>query len=290
MRYQFQTFIFIGCLLFLVNMGLVSDWGRSLESNLFMLQPMAWLLALVIGGTALFYFVRLAEALSLFDGKMLWMNNIRQVGIVIPFLCFLTLWGLLLAGILEIDWEFVASLPTQQVLTGVITLFAGVHGALLFSPEDEPIIEVLLSVPHPLSKLIGGRVIVMIFIYLMIGIMSQILLTEQISFTVTEALILWVPGLILLPNLGLLVTVITRQIVFGVGLVVIIWGAFFLYGSSIIRLAPYIYSVHIFPLSIWSDAELFLVNRITIISLGLFCFIWVLSFLAKEESVLTTDH
>ncbi|GAB1421059.1 hypothetical protein MASR2M15_11950 [Anaerolineales bacterium] len=290
MRHLYQSFIVIGSIVNIFLMAWISDWGRALTSDLFMLQPLAYLLAFLLGGTSLFYLIYLARALSYFDGKFLWQDHLKQVGIWLPLLCLVCLWSLLLAVLLKADWEFIASLPVQYILIGTITLFAGLHSALLFSPDDEPIIELLLSFPYALSKLIAGRFLIMLIIYLLLGLISQLLILPQLTITFLEALSLWIPELILFSAIGLLITIMTRKSIFGVGMVLILWAAFFLNGSAILGNAPYLYNIYFFPLDIWPQPELFFINRLTVFLLGSFCFTWALSFLSREESVLSTSH
>ncbi|RMG87806.1 MAG: hypothetical protein D6712_05015 [Chloroflexi bacterium] len=287
---RYAPFFVLVSAVLVIWMGFGSDWGEALAAEPERVQNIAYALlgVLSIGGTLAY--AQWRGAITPFSKPLLWRMHWQQLNKLIPIAIITIMWLILAGGIIEVDWEFVANLPPEWVLTGAISIGAGFHSAILFSPDDDPTVELLLTMPYALSTLIFVRFVLLVSLYVLLGIISHSVLAlingAEINFV--YGVLMWLPGTLLLASLGLFVTLVTRQIVFGVGLVILIWVAFWQYGTLIFVSAPYLYSIHLFLPELGTSGQaLMIINRLTVLALAFFLLMWSVTLLTREEYIMT---
>ncbi|MEZ4646462.1 MAG: hypothetical protein R3E31_27700 [Chloroflexota bacterium] len=112
-----------------------------------------------------------------------WRVSLRRVGWWPMAVCAVVMVsGLVLC---ETVWQDNDSFSTLRVLELVLPIFAGMHAAFLFSPDDEPPLELLVSAPRSPAWLLLERLLVFVALYLAIGVigtLGQAWLTETAVF------------------------------------------------------------------------------------------------------------
>lgn len=139
--------------------------------------------------------------------------------------------GLLLA---ETVWRENNSFSALRILEMVLPIFAGMHAAFLFSPEDEPPLELLAAAPRSLAWLLWERLLVFLSLYLAVGLVgtvAQAILTRTAVFSLLWR---WLPPFMWLIGLGVFLTLLTRQGVLSTLLVMLTWGGFAIGGAIMI--------------------------------------------------------
>lgn len=280
-------FVLVSAML-VVWMGFGSDWGEALATEPERVQSIAYALLGVLSISGTLAYAQWGRAVVPFSKPLLWRMHWQQLNKLIPIAIMTIMWLILAGGIVEIDWEFVANLPPEWVLTGAISIGAGFHSAILFSPDDDPAVELLLTMPYALSTLIVVRFVLLVSLYVLLGVISHsvLALISDTEIDLVSGVLMWLSGTLLLASLGLFVTLVTRQIVFGVGLVILIWGAFWQYGTLILGFAPYLYSMHLFLPELGTSGQaLMIVNRLTVLALAFFLLMWSATLLTQEEYI-----
>lgn len=98
----------------------------------------------------------------------------------------------------------------------IVPLVLAVQTALVFSPDDEPALELLLAAPRPLWWLLLERLAVVVGVYVVLALgMTALLLWLKPLADPVVALLRWLPPAAFLGGLALLVTLRTRKAALG---------------------------------------------------------------------------
>jgi hypothetical protein len=172
----------------------------------------------------------------------------------------------LVAWALILQPRGVTPLLPERVIETIVPLLAGVQAAFLFSPEDEPGLEVTLAAPRPITWTIMERVLWLLLLQGGVALIGSVgvAMTNGESMSVTLAR--WLAPLLFFTGLGLSLTLISRQIIFSVGLTALLWCGLMLAGEYITRLWPWLW-----PLSAYAQPDLadFWLNRVWVALCGL---------------------
>ena len=167
--------------------------------------------------------------------------------------------------------HLITAVRTAEIL---IPLFAGMQAAYAFSPDDEQPLEIMLATPRSILWTIAERLIVILIGYGSLGLTTSLLIHASFNVgdvTVGQTIIRWLPPLIWFIGVGLYLTLITRQGMFGTLMIMVIWGTSLLSSGGIpekyLAIAPIMPYLQRGAANI-SD-NLYTLNRITLIATGL---------------------
>ncbi|MCA9977705.1 MAG: hypothetical protein KC413_18225, partial [Anaerolineales bacterium] len=197
-----------------------------------------------------------------------WRVSLRRVGWWPMAVCAVVMVsGLVLC---ETVWQDNDSFSTLRVLELVLPIFAGMHAAFLFSPDDEPPLELLVSAPRSPAWLLLERLLVFVALYLAIGVigtLGQAWLTETAVFPLLAR---WLPPLLWLTGVAVYLTLLTRQGLLSTLLIMLIWGGFVLGGQIIIYGCSPLLPLHIFlqPDAPLVTADMYVYNRVFTLLIG----------------------
>ncbi len=212
------------------------------------------------------------------------------------------MWGLLVSlgfflMLFSASGDFGLGEDKGRVVEIVIPLVMGIQAAVLFSPTDENVLEILLTYPRPIVWVLAER-LGLAFIFQVVAALVGVL----ISFfffddrTLGLALIRWIPPTLLLMGVGTYTTLKSRVLAFGVAIAALVWfvGLFFgpllLPGMPVISpldtIQPYLWSMnpYLLPQDLgWED---YWVNRALVSLIGFFLISRGGAYLRDEEVVL----
>lgn len=111
-----------------------------------------------------------------------------------------------------------------RVIETIIPLILGLQAALLFAPDDEPALEILLACPRPPMWLALERVLLAAVCYTLVTlacIVVSVVLLPDIDLPL--ALLRWIPPSLFMMGVGLYVTIRSRSAALGVALSALLW-------------------------------------------------------------------
>lgn len=114
------------------------------------------------------------------------------------------------------------------VVEVIMPLALGIHAALLFAPDEEPALDLLLTYPRPMVWLILERVLFIILPHTGVLLVGSLLASWFAGGGLETVLDVWVrclPIALLLGGVGLCVTMNSRNATFGAFVVVLMWFA-----------------------------------------------------------------
>lgn len=136
-----------------------------------------------------------------------------------------------------------------RVIETVIPLTVGVLSALLFSPESEPSLEILLSCRRPIVWVLIERLVYVFILEVGIALLGNII-THGLGWAGEEpfslSVLRWLAPLLFLSGVAVYGTQITRQGMYGMLLVTLMWGGMFLGGNPLLRKWPFLWPIHLY--------------------------------------------
>ncbi len=260
-------------------------------------RPLAWLLLLTLGAATLWAaghgLVRVQQHL------LAWRQSARFISWLPVAICA----AAIAAGLLinHFDPRFqsgFAALNTFRVVSTVLALAAGVMAAYLFSPEDEPALEVLLAAPRPLAWLVLERLAAMALVLGGVGLAgtcATLALTpiEDVALFIVQ----WAVPMVFFAGVGVFTTIASRQIVFGIALTLVVWFGMVFAGDAmrpgvtldmpILReIQPYLWPFYPFLAPGAALPGDYALNRIVVTLVGLALVAYAVRKLRDEERVL----
>ena len=112
-----------------------------------------------------------------------------------------------------------------QIIQAIVPLVIALQMAAIFAPDDEPALEIQLAAPRPLSWLIVERLVMVLIVYgVVAGALSiGVLLFQDTNSNFFMAIVRWLPSALFLGGFGLLMTMQTRLVAFGVIFMSFVW-------------------------------------------------------------------
>jgi hypothetical protein len=154
------------------------------------------------------------------------------------------------AGAVAAAWVLnlpgIAPLEPQRVIETIVPLLAGVHAAFLFSPEDEPGLEVTLACPRPLAWTILERLAWLFALQGSVALIGSVVIAMSHEETFAVILSRWIAPLLVFVGLGLCLTLMTRQAVVSVGLIVVLWCGLMLASDALVRQWPFLWPMGLY--------------------------------------------
>jgi hypothetical protein len=153
--------------------------------------------------------------------------------------------GLLIVG----DRSDVGLFAPGRIIEGLVPLIAGMQAAFLFSPEDEPGLEVLLACPRPLAWTVVERLALLLAGQGLVALLGGLAASALLPASFLAGVAGWLPPLLLLPAIALVVTVSTRQPLFSVALTLLLWFGMVSnagVGGGLLTRWPFLWPLHVY--------------------------------------------
>ncbi len=197
-----------------------------------------------------------------------WKMAYRCAGWGAPLLTVVLLGGLYLVKMTRLR-DFEASPLT--LLTFALAMGAGVQAAQLFSPQEEPALELQLAAPRPVSWLVLERWGFVVGQQLVCGLLFTLGITVIGGATIEIGH--WLASLLFFAGLGVAVSALTRRTAMGVLVVVLVGFLFQAAGDGLVKRIPVLWAVHPF---LSSTAYYYEFNRWFLALLGI-ALVWVVT-------------
>lgn len=274
---------------------LISRVPRDFSMTLDETRPLAQGAAVALGGLAAWGLIGAGRAVLRRPRQIAWRVSLRLVGWI----------GLVAsaAGVLVLvsgDNTPPTGMPVAgplRAVEAVIPLVLAVQAALIFSPDDEPALEVMLACPRPISWLLLERLMVLFLAQAGVAlagvVMSRVL---QPELDVPLALARWLPPAFFLAGVGVYVTLRSRVAAFGAAVAGVVWFVFALFGRGLMPGVPTFWPLTLLQPFIWAfnpylqpedvltaDYNL---NRVIVLSFGVLLLMAAVRYLRDEERVL----
>jgi len=186
---------------------------------------------------------------------------------------------------------------SRLAVEAIMPLVAGVSAAFALSPDDEPALEVTAAGPRPLGWLLGERLLAtgLAHAALTVTLMLVSLFGEGERNPV-EAILRWLPAMLLFMGLGAYITLRSRQPAMGAALVGLLWFGFAFMGVSLLPGVPALRPLNLIQPIFWAFYaylqpqmmlhEDYLLNRWMVTLMGLLLMNAAIGRLRDEETLL----
>lgn len=240
-----------------------------------------WPTLILLGALTLFIGARLALGLG---GYRIGLNGLAlrlalRVVSLVPALIGAIVVGLALQRGGE---EFLWTTQTRA-LELTLALIAALQAALIFVPEDEPTLEVVLASPRPLAWLALERLAVLSTFIGGAGLALSLWVNQSSAEAFAQSVLRWGPPTLFFSGLAFCVTLITRRAVFSLALIGLLWFVVSALGDLVIKVWPFVWPLNPY---LQPDHADYLLNRWLIASAGLAFITWGLTLMSDEERLL----
>jgi hypothetical protein len=171
-----------------------------------------------------------------------------------------------------------------MIVEALVPLIAGMQAAFVFSPDDEPGLEVLLACPRRLAWTVAERLAVLLAWQGGAALLGGLAVSALLGTSVLAGVARWLPPLLLLSAVGLMVTVATRQAVFSVALTLLGWFGMLsnadASGGGLLRRWPYLWPIHVY---LQPGHAHYALNRVLLLAAGLALMALAATYLLRDE-------
>jgi hypothetical protein len=158
----------------------------------------------------------------------------------------------------------------RRIIEVVIPLAFGLHAAFVLAPENEPAIELLLSYPKPLARLLGERILTISILHGSVALTATLLIAVNWNVeSLGLALIRWLAAGVILGGLAVFTTQLTRQSAFGALMATFLWASSIYGGDALLRRWPWAWPAHIYLQPENVSLPVYILNRFILVLVGL---------------------
>ncbi|MCC6801727.1 MAG: hypothetical protein IT319_02495 [Anaerolineae bacterium] len=215
--------------------------------------------------------------------RFAWKFSFRATGWLLAFIA-----GALLVARLAIalaNMELAES--TFASFEVVIPLIVGLHAALLFAPDDEPALELLLAVPRPPVYLIYERLAALIALQGGLAlVLSALAVITSPGANLFDVIVVWLPPAVCIIGLCMTATLYARRTAFGVLTAIAICVAMAFGREVILPMFPNLWFMifYLDPSKVTTDQ--YFLNRLFLLAVGAAALGLVLYRMRDEEKLL----
>ncbi len=257
-------------------------------------RPYAIAATLLLGGVTAWGAVSVSRNLRQ-HVSLAWRASLRFAG-WIPFALALGVTVLFLipetSGTTGFVWD-----DKTRIIESFIPLAAAIHAALIFSPDDEPALEVMLASPRRIYWVLLERLVIVLLGQAAVGLVTVALSLALVNDQdVLVSVFRWIPPMIFLVGLATYVTLRSRVAAFGVTLAGLMWFVFNFFSESLLPGAPTFWPLNAVLPFFWplhpylQPAQLstgdYWLNRLCVLLAGVAFIMLAVYQLRNEESVL----
>ncbi len=213
-----------------------------------------------------------------------WRFSFRSSGLLLALIAGALVFARILIALAQSE-QAEATFGSFEV---VIPLIVGLHAALLFAPDDEPALELLLAAPRPPVYLIYERLAAMIGLQ---GGLALILSLLAVIYHLRrefllDLVIVWLPPSVCIAGLCLAATLYARRTAFGVLMAIAICVAMAFGREVILPMFPNLWFMIFYLDPRTVSADQYLVNRLFLLVVGIAAVGLVLWRMRDEEQLL----
>lgn len=275
----------------------VSRTPRDFSLTLEQVRPLAQIAALLLGAVAAWGTFSAVRSLAQRPRQVAWGMSVRLVGWIG---LVVSAGGVAVLALQDVTNGFIFTGPARAVEL-IVPVVLAVQAALIFSPSDEPGLEVLVACPRPASWLLLERVALLFLAQSAValaGVAFCRLVDSALDVPLT--LLRWLPPALLLTGLGVLLTLRTQLAAFGAVFAGAVWFTFVFFGAAFLPGAPTFWPMTLLQPFIWM-VNPFLqpgdvptgdygLNRILVAALGVVLLMLAARYVNDEERLLLNSR
>lgn len=253
-------------------------------------RPWARVSAGVLGLLAAVFVGRVVWSLARNPRQIAWANSARLLG-WLPVVLSAAGLGLALAA------GGLGEAHTLRLVEIVVGLAMALSAVFVFSPTDDPPLEILLACPRPAWWILVERLLIIFAAQSVIalgGAVATLLITSD--HDVLLALTRWISPALMLTGIAAYTTVRSRVTVFGAALVLLIWFTLVMMGDALLPDTPVVYPFNYIKPWLWPFQPYlkpesltmtdYALNRIVVAASGICLLALTVYLLRDEEQVL----
>ena len=215
--------------------------------------------------------------------SLAWRFSLRTTGVPLALIAAALLFARLFISLSDMTLV-AASFNSFEV---IVPFIAGLNAALLFAPDDEPALEVLIAAPRPPVYLIYERLAVLIGLQgglaVVLSVLTAILMPGVGLFVI---IVHWLPPTVAMIGLCLLATLYARRAAFGVLTAIALCVAMAFGNKAILPLFPSLWFMIFYVQPRDVTLSQYLINRLFLLAVGAFALALVLIRMRDEEALL----
>lgn len=190
-------------------------------------------------------------------------------------------------------WE-----QASRVIETIIPLAMGIQAALLFSPADEPAVEVQLACPRPIAWILVERLLVVMGTQTLLALIGTFIVNVRFDdIDLLISMIRWIAPALLLSGVGVFTTIRSQQMMFGMVIVGAVWfgmlffSVLFLPGTMIFYplnyVQPFLWIINPYLQPEHLPMHAYWLNRLCVSAFGIVLLALSIRSLRDEEYILT---
>ena len=173
-----------------------------------------------------------------------------------------------------------------RIVENITPLIAALQAAFLFSPEDEPALEVMLACPRPIKWVLLERLALLFIVFSGVSTAwSVVSLGLNGDNNVLLAVVRWLSPMVFLIGISIVSTLIARQPALGLVMTIVMWFGMNIVGDGLLNQFPWLWPVHAF-LQPETLKLTYVLNRVALIMIGIGLIAMAIHQLRDEEHVL----
>jgi hypothetical protein len=197
--------------------------------------------------------------------KLAWKFSFRTTGWLLAFIAG----ALLIARLMIALGNMELAESTFASFEVIIPLIAGLHASLLFAPDDEPALELLLAAPRPTYYLIlerlGALVALQGGLALVLSLLTVLLTPGASLFDIINH---WLPPSVCIVGLCMAATLYARRMTFGVLAAITLCVGMAIGAEVILPVFPDLWFMVFYVDPNMLTAEQYLINRVFLFAVG----------------------
>ncbi len=162
----------------------------------------------------------------------------------------------------------------------IVPWLAAVQAAFLFSPEDEPALEVTLACRRPIARTMLERLAWLFTLQGSVAWIGSVVAAGMTGESLSVVVIRWLAPLVIFVGLALCLTLLTRQPALSIGLLIVVWCGLMLASEQLITLWPFLWPIGVYLQPNRPDYAL---NRLFLILIGLWLIRLGLTYFVRDE-------
>lgn len=219
--------------------------------------------------------------------RFAWKMSLRSIVLLMAFVSGALIFALILMDL----GDLVLAEASFNGIEVILPLIAGMSAALIFAPDDEPILELMLSSPRPVQWVLYERLLALGLLQLVIGIAGSVVISNQPGGEpFLQNVIRWFAPTIAIIGVSLWASVWGRRTSYGVLMAIVICTGMAIANDVLLFRFPQLWTIIFYVQPRDLPADQYLVNRLILIGIGVVLTALVFIRLNDTEKLLGTGE
>lgn len=228
---------------------------------------------------------RLEKERTMGQWRFAWKMSVRSTVLLMTFVSAAIVFALVVMDL----GDMVLAESSFNGIEVLLPLIAGMSAALIFAPDDEPILELMLTSPRPMKWVLYERLIVLAGMQLLIGVVSSVVMSTQPSGEpIWQSIVRWFAPTVAIVGASLFASMWGRRTSYGVLMAIVICAGMAVANDVLLIRFPELWTIIFYVQPRDLPADQYLINRIILILIGVVLTVLVFYRLRDSEKLLGT--